>query len=62
VTESRLGSVVENDNLGQMAQRVKEAVRGDWDRDRAIKYILDHHTWNKRVEVYDKVIRERFGR
>jgi glycosyltransferase involved in cell wall biosynthesis len=58
VTESRLGFVVENSNLELMAERTAEVVHRDWDRDYAINYILDHHTWDQRVEVYDKVIRE----
>jgi glycosyltransferase involved in cell wall biosynthesis len=58
VTESRLGCVVENGNLELMAERVIEAAQRDWDRDYAISYILDHHTWDQRVEVYDQVIQE----
>lgn len=58
VTESGLGFVVESGNLELMAQKVEEAARKDWNRDHAIKYILDSHTWDKRVEVYDRILRE----
>jgi hypothetical protein len=52
VTESRLGFVVESDNMEALATRVLEAARCRWDRDCAIRYILDHHTWQKRVLTY----------
>lgn len=58
VVESKLGFVVENNNLELMAQKIEEAAHTDWDRDYAINYILSNHTWDKRVEIYDKVIHE----
>jgi glycosyltransferase involved in cell wall biosynthesis len=61
VRESQLGFVVENDNLELMAEKVQEAVRKDWNRDFAVQYILANHTWDKRVEVYDALIRRQFG-
>ncbi len=61
VAESKLGFVVENGNLELMAQKVEEAVHKDWDRDYAINYILEKHTWDKRVEIYDKYIKETFN-
>ncbi len=57
--ESRLGFVVENSNSGLMAQKVEEAAhKEDWDRDYAINYMLTNHTWDKRVETYDRVIKQ----
>jgi len=61
VTEAGLGFIVENGNMELMAQKIEEAANREWDRDRAVKYILDNHTWDKRVEVYDKIIKEKFG-
>jgi len=58
ITESRLGFVVENGNLELMAHKIVEAANKHWDRDYAINYILKHHTWDKRAEVYDKTIKE----
>ncbi len=60
LTESKLGFVVENGNLELMAQRIKEAAHKVWDRDYAINYILNNHTWDKRFEIYDKIIKEYF--
>jgi glycosyltransferase involved in cell wall biosynthesis len=57
VEEARLGFVVENGNLELMAEKIVEATSKSWDREQAIRYILDNHTWDKRVEAYDRVIR-----
>ena len=62
VTESKLGFIVENGNLEMMARKIAEAAnRQNWDREHAINYILDNHTWDKRVEIYDKIIKEHCG-
>jgi glycosyltransferase involved in cell wall biosynthesis len=60
VTDSHLGYVVENGNLKLMAEKAEAAVHADWDREYAIRNVLAHHTWDSRVDVYDKVIRECF--
>jgi glycosyltransferase involved in cell wall biosynthesis len=57
VLESGLGHVVENGDLDTMARRIEESLRTQWDRDRAIRYILAQHTWEKRAEIYDRVLR-----
>jgi len=61
VIESRLGFLSENGDLEQMAAKIEEAAHKDWDRDYAINYILDHHTWDKRVEVYDTLLKNHFS-
>lgn len=58
VREARLGFVVENGDLEQMAERVIEVAAKTWDRGHAVRYILDNHTWDRRAEVYDRVIRK----
>lgn len=60
VMESGSGFVVQNGNLGLMAQKIKEAANKDWDRDHAVNYILGNHTWDKRVEVYDRIMKDNF--
>jgi glycosyltransferase involved in cell wall biosynthesis len=57
VLESGLGHVVENGALDVMAERILEAAHASWDRERAIRYILDNHTWEKRAEIYDRILR-----
>ena len=57
VLESGLGHVVGNGDLETMAQRIEESIHTQWDRDRAVAYILGHHTWEKRAEIYDRMLR-----
>lgn len=61
VEDSGLGFVVENGNIELMAEKAEEAARRDWDRARAVSYILQNHTWDQRVEVYDKIIQRDLG-
>ena len=58
VVESKLGFVVESGNLELMARKVVEALHKDWDREHAISFILNNHTWDKRAESYDKIFKE----
>lgn len=57
VEESGLGLIAENGNLPAMAEKIEIAVQMDWDRGRGIRYIIDNHTWEKRAEIYNGVIR-----
>ena len=57
VVESGLGHVVENGDLETMVERIQESLRTPWDRESAIRYTLARHTWEKRAEVYDRVLR-----
>ncbi|MGQ0713957.1 MAG: hypothetical protein ACT4PJ_09505 [Gemmatimonadaceae bacterium] len=59
VVESGHGHVVDTGALQTIADRALEAAHATWDRDRAIRYILEHHTWEKRAEVYDRILRQR---
>lgn len=58
VREAGLGFVVENGRPDIMADRVMEAAAHDWDRDRAVRCILANHTWDRRVELHDRLLRE----
>lgn len=61
VRESGLGFVVTNGDLEGMARKVEEAARSDWDREAGVRYILEHHTWDRRVEPYDRLLRTHFA-
>lgn len=61
INESALGFIVENGNLQLMAEKIKEAVERDWNRQYAIDYILNNYTWDKRAEIYDRIIRKVFN-
>lgn len=52
------GGLLSDGDAGEMADAVAEACATDWDRDRMIRYIERHHTWDRRAEVYDRVLRE----
>ncbi|MGD9652134.1 MAG: hypothetical protein AB7V12_07185 [Candidatus Dadabacteria bacterium] len=56
-TESGLGLISESGNLPEMATKIEEAIQSDWDRGRGIRYIIDNHTWERRAEIYDGIIR-----
>jgi hypothetical protein len=61
VGESGLGFTVENGDMDLLAQKVAEATRRVWDRDRAVRYILENHTWDKGAQVHDRLIRQELG-
>jgi hypothetical protein len=58
VETSGLGFLAENGDMKAMASKINDASGYPWDRKAGIQYVLDHHTWDKRAEIYDKVIRE----
>jgi len=60
VREAGLGVVVENGDMHAMAAALLAAGERGWDREHAIRYIVVHHTWDARVETYDRLIRRHF--
>lgn len=57
---SGLAHIVANGDLEALAERIAESARQSWDRDSAIRYILEHHTWDARAAVYDRLLHEYF--
>jgi hypothetical protein len=57
VRAAHLGYVVPSGDMSALAHAVVHATRSDWDRDRAVRFILERHTWDIRAEFYDQVIR-----
>jgi hypothetical protein len=57
VRESRCGIVVQSGDMRALADAILTAGRATWDKAYCIQYILDHHTWDKRVAVYDRLLR-----
>jgi glycosyltransferase involved in cell wall biosynthesis len=57
VRESGLGWVVPNGDLENMADRVADAAHAAWDRYAGVRYVLEHHTWDQRARVYDRILR-----
>jgi len=58
VHQARLRFVVEKGNIELMARKIQEAVGKDWDWDLAVNFIIKNHTWEKRLEEYDRIIRQ----
>lgn len=60
VRRSKLGFVVESENMKLMSKKIKQAAYKKWDKKirMGINYVIKNHTWDKRVEIYDKLIRK----
>jgi len=58
ISKTGLGFIAGYGNDKEFADLVDKAVCIDWGqkRNEAIRYILNNHTWEKRVEIYDKLI------
>ena len=60
VEEAKLGFVTENEDMELMARSVIKAAKKSWNKEYAVNYILRNHTWDKRVKVYYKILKENF--
>ncbi len=58
IREAALGFVVPNGDLATMASCCIEAAAAGWNRQAAVAYVLEHHTWDARAGIYDRVIRQ----
>jgi len=58
VRQSGLGFVVDNGDMAGMAQCIEDASRAKWDRAATARYIIENHTWDTRVEVYERLFRQ----
>ena len=57
IREANLGLIADYADDRAMAEMIEAAIFRKWDRDAAVKYMLQNHTWDKRVEVYDRLIK-----
>lgn len=60
VTSSGLGFLVGDQDMELLAAKAVEAATRDWDRERAVRYVLDNHTWEKRVATYGGLFERHF--
>jgi glycosyltransferase involved in cell wall biosynthesis len=58
VEEAKLGFVSPNGDMKAMAALVLQAAKTSWQHERAIEFVLAHHTWDVRVDVYERLFRE----
>ena len=56
-----MGFVADYADNEMMAEMIESAIHGKWEREEARRYVLQHHTWDKRAEIYDALIRREFG-
>ena len=60
VKDSQGGFIVVNGDLAMAAEKIAEAASKDWDKKHMMEYILNNHTWEKRAEVYDSILKGNF--
>ncbi len=56
VRRAKCGFVVPHSNMELLAEHVERAIHQAWERAYAVQYILDHHTWDKRVGIYNRIL------
>ena len=56
IEEAKLGFIVENGNPELMAEKIEVAAHTAWDREYAVRFVLDYHTWEKRAMIYHEII------
>jgi hypothetical protein len=61
IEEANLGLIADYADNQMMADMIEAAVNKKWQREEAIQYVLDNHTWDRRVETYDALIRKEFN-
>ncbi len=61
IEEAQLGYVTQSEDLPLMANRVANASKATWERQRAVDFILERHTWDQRAKVYDDLIVRKFN-
>jgi hypothetical protein len=57
VHEAGLGFTVGYGQHETMAEMIEAAAVRTWDRERAVRHVLAHHTWEERARVYARLIR-----
>ena len=60
IKEANLGLIANYMDHEEMAEMIAEAVHKKWRNEEAIKYILNYHTWDRRAETYERVIKSAF--
>jgi hypothetical protein len=61
IGDADLGFIADYGDDHQMTEMVEEAIYRKWDREQAMRYILENHTWNRRGRIYEDVIKTELG-
>jgi glycosyltransferase involved in cell wall biosynthesis len=57
IEQAQLGFECEYADDRTMAHAVEAAIHHRWDKEAAIRYVLENHTWEKRAAIYDQLLR-----
>jgi hypothetical protein len=60
IEEANLGFIADYKDNQMMVEMIEAAIYQNWQKEEATQYILNNHTWDKRVQVYDALIRKEF--
>jgi hypothetical protein len=55
------GCLVEPGRIDLIVDALQRMTGGGPNREGAIEHILRHHTWTRRAETYDRILRAEFG-
>jgi hypothetical protein len=61
IVDADLGFIANYSDDHQMTEMVEAAIYNKWDREHAIRYILENHTWTRRGRIYGEVIKADLG-
>ena len=61
VEATGMGFVADYGDDEMMVDMIEAALRRDWHREDGIRYMVENHTWDKRVDTYDVLIRRELG-
>jgi hypothetical protein len=61
IGDAELGFIANYGDDHQMTEMVEAASYKKWDREQAMRYILENHTWNRRGRIYEDVIKTELG-
>jgi glycosyltransferase involved in cell wall biosynthesis len=61
IGDADLGFIANYGDDQQMTEMVEAAIHNKWDREHAMRYILENHTWNTRGSIYEDVIKTELG-
>jgi len=58
IEETGLGVLVDYNNNTAIAESIQEAACRKWNVQKGIDYMIEHHTWDKRVADYCRLVKE----
>ena len=61
ITEANLGFIAGYGDTHMMVDMIENAAHANWQKEGAIRYVLENHTWHRRVKVYETLIRREMG-